>query len=78
MKRRRVITNPGLLARYIAYIAALPPSPDGPGKVECPACLSKEVDAIGALHWIVVGNEMTPVSRMHCNNCGAKWWVAEA
>ena len=44
--------------------------------VQCPACLSTEVEPFGAIHFVFVGDgdDQAPVRRMRCRFCRARWW----
>jgi hypothetical protein len=45
--------------------------------LQCPACLSTEVEPFGAINFFPVGDNTepdAPARRMRCRTCRAKWW----
>lgn len=53
---------------------------DGDPALQCPACLSTEVEPWGAIGFLPAGNELvvgdsafSPVRRMRCRACGGRW-----
>jgi hypothetical protein len=49
----------------------------GDSALQCPACLSDQVESIGAVGFVPVGDSLNPdapVRRMRCRACGGRWW----
>lgn len=45
---------------------------------QCPACLSREVEPIGAIGFVPAGDRsdeagMSPIRKMRCRDCGGTW-----
>lgn len=51
---------------------------DGDPALQCPACLSSEVEVTGGIGFLPVGDRvddanMSPIRKMRCRSCAATW-----